>query len=49
MITIILIIISFVEKSKIKFYHVIKIIMRYLLPSIALTFFGQIFNFNLFM
>jgi len=45
MITIILIIISFVEKSKIKFYHVIKIIMRYLLPSIALTFFGQIFEF----
>ena len=41
---IILIIISFCEKSKIKIYNIIKIIMRYLLPTIALTFFGQIFE-----
>lgn len=37
-------IISFCEKSKIKHYNLIKNIMKYLLPTISLSFFGQIFE-----
>ena len=44
---IILVIIAFFEKSKIKYYNSIKNIMRYLLPTLTLTFFGQIFEFLL--
>ena len=41
------IIISFFEKSKIKYYNTIKNIMRYILPTISLSFFGHIFEFLL--
>ena len=41
---ILLIIVSLWEKSKIKYYNLIKSIMRIILPSISLTFFGQIFE-----
>ena len=41
---ILLIIVSSLEKSKIKYYNLIKSIMRIILPSISLTFFGQIFE-----
>ena len=37
-------VISLFEKSNIKYYNFIKIIMRYLLPTISLSFFGQIFE-----
>ena len=40
-----LIIITACHKSKIKYYNTIVIIMRYVLPTISLTFFGQIFEF----
>ena len=41
---IILTIISLCPKSKIKYYDLIKTIMRYVLPTISLSFFGQIFE-----
>ena len=41
---IILMIVSLVEKSKIKCYNAIKSIMRIILPTVSLTFFGQIFE-----
>ena len=42
---IILIIISVFPKQKIKYYNFFVTLMRYILPSISLTFFGQIFEF----
>ena len=41
---IIIITISLSGKSKIKYYNTIKNIMRITLPTITLTFFGQIFE-----
>ena len=35
---------SICEKSKIKYYNLIKSIMRIVLPTVSLTFFGQIFE-----
>ena len=42
---IILITISVCSKSKIKYYNFFVTLMRYILPTISLTFFGQIFEF----
>ena len=42
---IILIVISVFPKQKIKYYNFFVTLMRYILPSISLTFFGQIFEF----
>ena len=42
---IILISISVCSKSKIKYYNFFVTLMRYILPTISLTFFGQIFEF----
>ena len=40
-----LIIISTCEKSRIKYYNILVTMMRYILPTISMTFFGRIFNF----
>ena len=40
-----LVIISICQKSSIKYYNVFVTMMRYILPTISMTFFGQIFEF----